>query len=125
MANEIGIFFSFVFFLVGLSHLACPREWEAFFRDLGEKRYAGLIIAMYSLPVGMVILSFHNNWTLDFPLFITLAGWVLTIKSLLYLFFPELPAKKLLKRKKLGRDLRIGGFFMTLFGGLSALSHYW
>lgn len=125
MPNEVGIFFSFVFALVGVSHFVCPREWEAFFRDLGEKSYAGLVIAIFSLPIGMLILSFHNNWALDFPLFVTLAGWGLTLKSLVYLLYPELPSKKLLKRKKLARDIRIVGFFMMLFGGLSALSHYW
>ena len=49
---------------------------------------------MFTLPAGMIILSFHNNWVLDFPVFITLAGWVMTLKSLLYLFFPDIPAKR-------------------------------
>lgn len=125
MVNEVGIFFSMVFFLVGFSHMICPKEWEAFFRDLAEKTYAGLIIAMYSLPVGLVILSFHNSWVLEFPVFVTICGWILTLKSILYMLFPELPRKKILRRKHLRRDLQAVGGFMMLFGALSVFSYYW
>ncbi len=125
MTSDVAVLFSFMFFLIGVSHVVAPKPWTDFFRDLAKQSYCGLVIAMYSLPVGLVILSYHNNWELGFPLFITLAGWFMIIKSILYLMFPDLPAQKFIRKAHFTRQIQAIGFAMMLLGGLSGLSYYW
>lgn len=125
MANDVGVFFSFVFFLIGASYLASTKEWLAFYQSLAEKSYSGILIALFTLPAGLVILSFHNNWALDFPIFVTLMGWGMMIKGVVYLLFPSLPQKWIPKQKKLARNLATAGAFLMVFSALSGLSYYW
>lgn len=125
MTSDVAVLFSFMFFMIGVSHAASPKPWTDFFRDLSKQSYCGIVIAMYSLPVGLVILSYHNNWELGFPLFITIAGWGMVIKSVLYFIFPDLPAKKFIRQAHLTRQIQAIGVLMMLFGALSGLSYYW
>jgi hypothetical protein len=124
MGNEVGIFFSMAFFLIGASYLASPKEWALFFQSLAEKPYAGIPLALYSIPAGMVILSFHNNWQIGFPLFITVAGWSLALKGVVLMLFPGLPKKYLPKAKALQRWLIVCGALLMVLSALSGLSYY-
>jgi hypothetical protein len=80
----IARFFSVSLFLVGVSHLAQPRLWRDFFIKIKETGVAGIIIAMYTLPQGLLIVLGHNIWVLDIPVIITICGWGMTIKSITY-----------------------------------------
>jgi hypothetical protein len=46
---------------------------------------AGIIIGMFTLPVGLMIIAGHNIWVFDLPVIITICGWGMTIKSLTYM----------------------------------------
>jgi hypothetical protein len=124
MANEVGIFFSLAFFLIGASCLASPKEWTDFYQSVADKPFSGIPFALYSIPAGLVILSFHNNWSLGFPLFITIAGWSLTLKGVLFLLFPGLLQKFMPEPKQLKRwVMGLGGSIMVL-SAASGLSYY-
>jgi len=84
----IARFFSVSLFLVGVSHLAQPRLWRDFFIKIKETGVAGIIIAMYTLPQGLLIILGHNIWVLDIPVIITICGWGMTIKSVTYAVLP-------------------------------------
>ena len=84
----IARFFSVSLFLVGVSHLAQPRLWRDFFIKIKETGVAGIIIAMYTLPQGLLIILGHNVWVFDIPVIITICGWGMTIKSITYLLLP-------------------------------------
>jgi hypothetical protein len=85
----IARFFSVSLFLVGLSHVIQPRLWRDFFLKIKGTGVAGLIIAMYTLPQGLLIVLGHNIWVLDIPVIITICGWGMTIKSILYALLPN------------------------------------
>jgi hypothetical protein len=84
----IARFFSVSLFLVGVSHLAQPRLWRDFFIRIKGTGVAGLIIAMYTLPQGLLIVLGHNIWVPDIPVIITICGWGMTIKSVTYAVLP-------------------------------------
>ena len=89
ISTLIARFFSVSLFLVGISHLAQPVLWRDFFMKIKETGVAGLIIAMYTLPQGLLIVLGHNVWTLDVPVIITICGWGMTIKSVTYALVPS------------------------------------
>lgn len=46
-------------------------------------------LASLLLPVGLVIIFTHNDWTLHESIIVTLVGWILTIKTSLWILVPK------------------------------------
>jgi hypothetical protein len=89
--------FARVYGLVGLSHLLQPHPWMAFFEWLRSRPFGGFIVVMYTLPIGIAILLVHPNWSIKPSVIVTLAGWLMVAKSVLYALHPssfEIAAKK-------------------------------
>jgi len=77
------------FLVIGLSHILQPRAWVKFFIMLREKGEVGSILnGLLHFPLGALIVSFHNVWH-GIPIVVTIMGWGLVIKSLLYLTYPK------------------------------------
>ena len=91
MAPYIDAWFALSLVIIGLSHAAQPRLWADFFNAMKRTGFAPLIIGMYTLPTGLVILLGHNIWAWDWPVFVTIAGWGMTIKATIYLHLPGGP----------------------------------
>jgi hypothetical protein len=81
--------FAFVFMLVGFSHLLQPAPWVDFFSWLRSKSFGAFIVVIYTLPIAIVIITFHNSWQLRPSLFITVAGWIMLIKCTVYAVYPR------------------------------------
>jgi uncharacterized protein YjeT (DUF2065 family) len=78
------------FVVTGLSHIAAPRAWARFFiamREQGE--IAGFLNAYVHIPLGLLIVAFHPVWS-GAGLLVTLVGYALTLKGLLYFLWPAL-----------------------------------
>jgi hypothetical protein len=85
----IARFFSVSLLIVGVSHLVQSRLWRDFFLRIKNTGVAGIIIAVYTLPQGLLIVLGHNIWVLDVPVIITICGWGMTIKSIVYAIVPS------------------------------------
>jgi len=78
------------YFVICLSHILQPRAWVQFFVDLREKGKAGIfVVAFLHLPIGLLIVSFHNVWT-GIPAVVTVVGWANVLKGTLYFLFPAI-----------------------------------
>src|SRR3954449_11919018 len=77
-----------VFLLMGLSHVMQPRLWTRFFERLKQTGLAAVIIPLYTLPFGLLLIATHTAWPLDWSLVYTIAGWMMTLKSTIYLLVP-------------------------------------
>src|SRR3954451_10602623 len=85
VAPYIDAWFALTLVIFGLSHAAQPRLWVDFFVMLKRTEFAPIIIGMYTLSTGLVILLGHNLWVWSWPVFVTIAGWGMTAKAMLYL----------------------------------------
>jgi hypothetical protein len=122
---EIGIerFAAVAFFVVGLSHVVQPRVWAQFFIALREKGPVGsFIIALIQFPMGALIVAFHNIFH-GIPLVLTLIGYGLVIKSLIYFVFPSVGMRSL-SRVSIERswEFVVAGIFSIGISGLLAYS---
>jgi uncharacterized protein YjeT (DUF2065 family) len=107
------------FLLMGLSHLLQPQMWVRFFELVRQTGSAAIIIALYTLPLGLFLIATHNIWPWDWPLLLTIAGWGMTIKSTLYLLIPWLAERMLAKRMATtSRGYQIVGAIATLVGAI-------
>ena len=74
---------------------------------------------MVTLPLGLVLVVGHNVWAWDWPVFLTVAGWAMTIKSALYLLVPQAVERMLQKQMaKSLTNFRIAGAVMAVVGGV-------
>ena len=81
-------YFAITLLAVGLSHIALARQWRDFFLLLKGTGVAGIIIAMFTFPLGLLIVIGHNVWVFDLPVIVTVCGWGMTLKSLTYALIP-------------------------------------
>lgn len=89
METSIQKFVAISYLVIGLSHIFQPRAWTRFFmmfRDKGE--VGSLLSALLHFPMGVLIVSFHNVWS-GIPLIVTIMGWGLVIKGLIYFTYPK------------------------------------
>jgi uncharacterized protein YjeT (DUF2065 family) len=111
------------FLVTGLSHIFQPRVWVEFFIALREKGEVGSFLnGLVHFPMGAIIVSFHNVWH-GWPLLVTLIGWGLVIKSLIYLTYPKHGAK-MLSRISIERswEFVVAGVFSVALSGLILFS---
>ena len=81
--------FAIGFLVFGFSHLLNPDKWTAVFLPLRERDTSGLLLATFTLPIGLMVTLAHNIWVVGLPVIVTLTGWAMIVKSLLYLFLPR------------------------------------
>jgi hypothetical protein len=103
--------FGFVFLLVGLSHLLQPGPWVDFFKWLRSKTYGGFVVVIYTLPIAIVIVTFHNRWELRSSLILTLAGWIMLVKCVIYAVYP-IAFSRTATRAFTARSSVIGGIIL-------------
>ncbi len=106
-----------VFIITGLSHIAAPRAWARFFIDMREKgEVGGFLNAYVHIPLGLLIVAFHPVWSGP-GLLVTLIGWALALKGLLYFLWPALALRSMahISEEQAGR-FRIAGVAALLLG---------
>ena len=121
MEPQVEIFVAILLLITGVSHVARPRTWVEFFQMLGTKGDAGVFfIALMHLPLGALIVAFHNVWS-GIAMIVTLIGWGWLIKGALYFTLPRAGAFWLrrLSIDKLN-EFRIGGLVLIGLAGLIA-----
>lgn len=105
----IARFFSVALFVVGLSHLLQPRLWADFFIKIKRTGVAGIIIAMFTFPQGLLIALGHNVWVLDVPVIITICGWGMMVKSIIYALVPRMAERAIPDGEDAHRKYAAGG----------------
>ena len=89
MDDIIAKIFSVALLIYGLSHLLQANGWARFLSILLKSEHAPFVIGSLTLPLGLIVVTGHNIWVLDFPVIITVGGWGMVIKSCAYLLIPR------------------------------------
>lgn len=118
MALFIERYFAITLLAVGLSHMALARQWRDFFLLLKGTGVAGIIIAMYTFPLGLFIVLGHNIWVFDLPVIVTVCGWGMTIKSASYALIPGQAERVIPSGANAHRKYFAGGFGALAIGAL-------
>ena len=108
--------FAIGWLVFGLSHLLYPCKWAALFLPLRERESGALLVATFNLPLGLAIVLAHNVWVWGIPVIVTLAGWVMVVKSVGYLIFPRALSVVMPTGKRMERGFRIAGAVVIILG---------
>ncbi|MCH8273273.1 MAG: hypothetical protein IH851_00585 [Armatimonadetes bacterium] len=115
VVQAVEFIFGVTFVVYGLSHMLQGEAWRRFFRSLKEGGNAGIIIGMYTFATGIVFALLHNRWTVDLGLVVTLVGWAMLFKAVLYLLLPSL-AERALRHEVKRNAFKIVGVLMIAVG---------
>ena len=76
--------------------------------------------------LGLIVLFVHNDWYFGLSLVVTLAGWIITVKSALWVLFPFFFARQLKKLSPfiLNFWFRIGVGAFLILSGLAVFIKY-
>lgn len=102
--------------IFGLSHLLYPAQWAALFLPLRERKTGGFLLALFNLPLGLMVVLGHNVWVWGIPVVVTVAGWVMVLKSVVYLLFPRALFLVMPTEERMTRAFRIAGVVSILLG---------
>ena len=114
-----------LFGVVGLSHILQPKAWAEFFILLRGKGGPGAFLdGFLNLPLGAVIVAFHNIWS-GIPAVLTLVGWGLLIKGLIRFCAPK-QALRMMARVSPERswEFQVAGAALVVLAGLLGYGVY-
>lgn len=86
------------------------------FTNIEKNEFLILITASMFLILGLITVWAHNDWY-SLSIIVTLIGWLITIKSSLWLFFP----KQLAKISKNFSNLILKPWFRFAYGAIAIL----
>jgi len=89
IARIIGPFFV----IVGLGFLFNLKNFQKVMEDFAKNSaliYMGGVMALF---FGLLIVQFYNVWKLQWPLIITILGWMSLIKGVVLIVFPKAMTK--------------------------------
>lgn len=59
------------------------------YKMLGKSRIHTTYLGTFVLVLGTLIVSYHNIWVKDWPVLITIIGWVLLVEGIFYILSPK------------------------------------
>ncbi len=119
MTTYVQAYFAILITITGLSHVAQPRMWTEFFLAMKRTGFAPIIIPLYTLPLGVLLIVTHNKWVWDWPVFVTICGWGMTLKCVLYWVFPTIPNRMIDNAEHWQQrfsGFRVAGAVMSVLG---------
>lgn len=109
MEQATQVFAAVCFLVIGLSHLAQPGSWVAFYQALAARGAPGVFLEGFlCLTFGAVIVSFHNVWHGP-GLVLTLIGWAQVLKGLGRFVAPQLAIRVMVRASERSWHFRVGG----------------
>jgi len=115
--TEVQIFqvLGLVLLAVGLGMLINANFYQGLIRGMVESKPLFLLGGIINLVVGYLLVTFHNTWTGDWGVLITIIGWIAFIKGLVILILPNVHIGFAKSFDKKG-SLVIGGVIALILG---------
>ena len=123
MQTSVEIAAAILLTVIGLSQLFRHRAWAEWITEICAQGQAGILrVRLPTLLAGVAIAIFHNVWT-GIPALLTIFAWLLILKGVVTLFFPNTALRNMARvRPEHSRLLWIPGVIMLTLGLLLAWS---
>ncbi len=102
---------------IGLSYVVQGRRWLSLSKDLMEAPHRMFPLSILMVVLGSVIVAVHNEWSVGWDLVTTVLGWVLLLKGVTLLVYPQLASWAANMSNALYLNLiRVSGVLLTVLG---------
>lgn len=87
-ANFVAALIGPIYIIVGIGMLINPEHYHRMVEDFFRSPALLYLGGTMALAVGLSILYFHNVWSSDWRVIITILGWLASLKGAHLLLFP-------------------------------------
>lgn len=111
----IAIMTSALLLVLGCSMLFATRGWLALMAEYSESPHRMLIPGVALVVYGLIVVFTHNIWVTGWPVAVTIAGWLILLKGLTFMFSPEaVRIHTRFSKPVIKMAMRIGGVVLIL-----------
>jgi uncharacterized protein YjeT (DUF2065 family) len=82
-----------VYLAVGIGMLINPDFYKKLMSEFSENPPSMYLSGLAAMVIGYLLVTYHNIWPSDWPVIITIFGWVALIKGLFLLLLPRVSIK--------------------------------
>lgn len=120
MARFLGPFFV----VVGIGVLLNLKRYQKLIMDFFENTAVLYLGGVMAFAIGIVIVLFHNVWTLNWGIIITILGWVSLVKGIVLIVCPAVMVKMANVCHKNAAVLAIDAVVFLVIGAFLSLMGY-
>ena len=120
MTSTVVQVFSWLLMVLGLSYMFQAEIWIRLVKDAMANTHKYFTLYLLILITGLVIVTEHNRWSLDWNVVITFSGWAMVIKSTVFFIAPQLmePFTKLIDMAFIKTWIRTAGAILATLGAI-------
>ena len=119
MSEIVTTVISSMLLILGLSYFFQSGQWVRLAKDAIDNPYRYFPMVLFILILGLTVIGTHNRWVFGWPVVITLMGWIMTVKGIVFLVFPQVMKRFAgWSEELMGAYIRISGTIMALIGGV-------
>lgn len=119
MQDVVSTVIAWLVLLLGLSYMVQASQWAELARDALRYPHQYFPMVMMILVIGLTVVALHNVWVADWPVVITLLGWIMVLKSMLFLLAPQLMTVFVAWAKaSLALWIRVAGLLLATLGAI-------
>ena len=85
LAQVIGIYL----FIVSLALIVKQLRFKKILHDFLGDHPLMFLTGIIGVIIGLLIVLFHNVWVSDWPVLVTLIGWITLIQGVARIFYPD------------------------------------
>lgn len=112
LAKVIGLCFS----IFGISLVIAKSRYQAMVKDFVNHPASLLLGGTINLIISILIIVSHNIWQADWRVIITIIGWLLLIRGIIWTTFPQIFIKDASKIAESAIALYISGIIIFILG---------
>ena len=118
MTVTVAQVFSWLLLILGLSYMLQPEIWIRLVKDAMANTHKYYTLYLLILITGLVVVTEHNRWSLEWNVIITFSGWAMVIKSTAFFIAPQLmnPFTKLIDLGFIKIWIRTAGAVLAMAG---------
>lgn len=111
----VAIITSALLLVLGCSMLFATRNWLSLMAEYSERPHRLLIPGLAAVAFGLVVVFNHNVWTGGWVVVVSVAGWLILLKGLTFLFSPEaVRIHARFPQSVIKMSMRVGGVVLIL-----------
>ncbi len=91
---ELSIFIAkiiaILYISAGVGVVSEKISFKKLFKDMENSPLGTFMAGVFAVIIGMLLIEHHNIWVKDWPVIITMIGWIALVKGALFIAFPQL-----------------------------------
>ena len=113
---QVFLLFGLAYVVMGLGGVISRDSYKKIMDDYAQSPALLFFTGLVTLTVGFLLVTFHNDWVMDWTVIITIFGWSALIKGVMILMLPSIYISISNSMKKSQMFMKIYAVLVLLIG---------